>query len=592
MPEFIPQERIGVFPAPVKFAVAPSSLDYSLSGVAADFRPQAIPLPATGWNATRQWRDSRGYLDFGLGSWLTSTLSAGYRIVDTKKSTLGVRLQHNSTSLWKPSADMLLPSGSWQSGKETRNRLQRYDEALGIYGAHNFDGKGTLSAAIDYHLGYFNYYGFAPSHNVMGSSVPANLPNAPTQTLNDVAARVKWTSPTAVDKIRYSAYAGVRYFGYRRLYLFNGQNPYAPESLSGGRETDVNLGAAFFFPLSGKSSIGVELDSHIVGYSDFDSEGGERYDIVAPDTYGTVALTPYYRFAKERLNVKIGARIDLAFNAGPEHDRFNAFHIAPQVTVDYNAGAATLFLHLLGGNALHTLASGYELDYYQTPAIFNTAPVYTPVDAKLGADFGPFSGFSAGVDFAYRFSKKQYLGGWYTAYLNNDDSAIGSLPEEIAGSRAYYDYFPETRADISGVSIGVNAAYDAGRYFKVSAEGRYQPQHGKKGYFNGLDRPRWTLDARIESNPWSTLKFRLSYNYRGVRTLPVAGWSQAGDAVCSLENYRLPDLCMLNFGVAYDITSKIGVWGQVDNILNRHDDKLPCLPGQGIILTAGLSLLF
>lgn len=40
VPEFIPQDRIGVFPRPVRFPLEKSTLDYSLTGVHADFTPQ------------------------------------------------------------------------------------------------------------------------------------------------------------------------------------------------------------------------------------------------------------------------------------------------------------------------------------------------------------------------------------------------------------------------------------------------------------------------------------------------------------------------------------------------------------------------
>lgn len=152
VPEFIPQDRIGLFPRPVKFPAEKSSLSYSLAGVNADFIPQAIPIPATGWNDTRRYSDARGYVELGLGSWLQSTLSAGYRFIDSRTTTVGIRLQHNSTSLWKPELSEAMAG----------TRMWRYDESLAIYGSHIFDGKGRLDAAIDYHIGNFNYYCYNP----------------------------------------------------------------------------------------------------------------------------------------------------------------------------------------------------------------------------------------------------------------------------------------------------------------------------------------------------------------------------------------------------------------------------------------------
>lgn len=45
VPEFIARDRIGLFPKPVKFPMETSSLSYSLTGVPADFTPEAVAMP-------------------------------------------------------------------------------------------------------------------------------------------------------------------------------------------------------------------------------------------------------------------------------------------------------------------------------------------------------------------------------------------------------------------------------------------------------------------------------------------------------------------------------------------------------------------
>lgn len=582
VPEFIPQDRIGVFPRPVRFSLEKSTLDYSLTGVHADFTPQAIPVPVTGWKDTRRWSDSRGYLELGLGSWLESTLSAGYRIIDNRKTVLGLRLQHNSTSLWKPD---LAPSVA-------DTRMWRYDEAIGIYASHLFDGKGRLDAAVDYHIGNFNYYGYNPfGYDITSSEKSAS---APTQTLNDISARVSWNSAAALDDISWNAAAGIRCFGYRRLYLPGTAG--TPEALTGARETHVDIDGGIVFPTSAKSSIGIDLATDILSYGDYEARGtypADGWVPDTPDTYAMLSLTPFYRFTRSRLDIRIGAKVDLTFNAGPETDRYNVFHIAPSVKLDYNAGPATIFLHLTGGNELHTLAGDYELDYYQMPGLFETAPVYSPLDARLGFSFGPFSGFHAGFDVAYRTSRGQYFGGMYMPFLN-DDATLGDMPEVSDGRPVSYEPAPDGKSNLSGFSVGLQAGYDAGRYFSISAEGRYQPQNGTTGYFNGFDRPRWTADATLETNPWSSLKFRLGVNYRGVRGYSVHAWYADSTPLNSdlIMTKRIPDLIMLNLGASYSITENFDIWLQADNLMNRENIYAPGLPEPGIRLSAGIGVRF
>ncbi len=82
--------------------------------------PQPLPLEATGWRTSRL-EASRGYIDAGLGSWLNSTLSFGYTIIDDSDISAGVRFQHNSTSLWNPEIF---------DGSDVCR--QRYDERIGF----------------------------------------------------------------------------------------------------------------------------------------------------------------------------------------------------------------------------------------------------------------------------------------------------------------------------------------------------------------------------------------------------------------------------------------------------------------------------
>ena len=546
VPEFIPRDRVAVFPARDKFTVESVPLDYSTRGVAAAFVPQALPLPATGWRDTRLSDRTRGYVALDMGSYLNASLSAGYRFIDTDKSTFGARLQHCSTSLFHP-----------HLSEATDNvRRELYDETIGLYGSHIFDGKGRLDASLSYHLGCFNYYGYAPVDAPAGGTL-----DAPTQTLNDIAARVGWSSPAALDNITYSAALGARYFGYRALPLPG------DEHLGGTRETDISLEAGVNFPTSASSALGIDLDSRLLVY---DSE------IADIRNYGLVSLTPYYRFCRSNVNIRLGARLDFAMNCGPRYDKYSTFHAAPAVTVDYKGGPVALFLRALGGTSLHTLAGGAEWNYYQMPALLSTRPVYAPLDLTVGAGFGPFSGFNAGVEFGWRIARDQWLGGLYMPMLNDPDFGIADA-RRLAGADYCGLLDDEMRIDLSGYTVGVNLGYDSGRYFKITAKGNYQPQSGKNSYFNGYDLPRWTADIEAETNPWSTLRFRLGYVYRGVRS-------------CGGE--RLPDITNLNFGASYGITDRLSVRIDAVNLLCRSVQMLPGLPTERLSLSAGISCKF
>lgn len=587
VPEVFRLDRINTFPKAVKFSLESRPLSYDSKSVPAAFAPRLLPLPATGWRADRFFSDKRGYLELGAGSWLNTTLSAGYRFMQTPQTTVGVRLQHNSTSLWKPKLSPLTAD----------NRMERYDETLGVYGKHDFAGKGTLSGAVDWHIGNFNYYGYNPTWY---AALPDEKMAAPTQTLNDVSARFTWESPSRHDDISWMAGAGVRYFGYRSAY--GAYIPYIgnPSVLDdpmlgryhGGRETDISLNAGIIFPSSSGSAFGVDLDADIMLYAGETPDGG--FPVNVPDDYGVVKLTPYYSFTRNRLKVRVGAEIDFAFNAGDQDDRYNFLHVAPDVKVDWTSGPVSLYVHLLGGSRLNTLAGNWQHDYYQQPWLNSSRPVYSPLDGSLGATFGPFAGFSAGLDFAFRVTRGEYLGGWYMARMNYADEVFPGLPEEIDGNPVSYSYAPVSGVNMHGFSLGAHLGYDMGRVLSLKARGTYQPQNGSKGYFNGYDRPRLTALVSAETNPWRELRLKLEYEYRGVRTAYTQG--RYADNVMAdsrvLAGYRLPDLCYLNFGASYGITDNFTLWLQADNLLNRHDAILPGLPQQGVRVAGGFGVTF
>ncbi|MDE7466157.1 MAG: TonB-dependent receptor [Muribaculaceae bacterium] len=585
-PQIIRLDRINTFPRQERFPLETAPLPYDAAGLVTPFSPTLSSMPATGWRASRTPFASRGYVDLEAGSWLDASLSAGYRFLDMDATKAGIRLQHNSTSLWKP----------WGVLYDPDFKRFRYDEALGAWITHSVDGKGTLDASLDYHLGYFNYYG---SEGVKG---------IPTQTLNDVSARVGWTSLSKPDDISWNASAAVRYYGMRRFTAVSWNTPLPSNDplvdlYTGTRETHVALNGGVLFPTAEKSGVGIDLSANVLAYGGGRYLGGdipsgdypagdtdyEGEDIETLSTMGLVSLTPYYRLSTGNLNLRLGAVVDITANAGPKNDRYGAFHLAPDVRLDYNAGPVGLYVKAGGGTRLHTLASTAMLDYYASPLLTNTSPTHTPLDAALGVSFGPFSGFSAGLDIAFRWTRGEYLEGWYMAGMRKMWMASADPDLYLLGG-----IVQESRLNTHGYSVGLRLGYDAGKIFSIKGNVSYQPQKDEKSYFNGLDRPRWVGHVEAETNPWNTLRLGLAYDYRGVRNILGTAYVDggAGYGLPVLISHHLPDVTNLSFNASYAFNSRFSVRVGADNLLNRKIDWLPAQPLPGVTFTAGLSYIF
>lgn len=575
VPEYIDHEPMGIFPVPLRLTVADAGLEYDTRGVTVAFRPDAIPIEATGWRTERSCTGRRGYVGLGLGSWLNASAEAGYRFLDSSQGVAGIRLGHTSTSLWKPALQ----------GAPQNARQWRYDERLGAYySGHPGDSRGMLEGDINVHLGWFDYYGYAP----VTRYARAGDVGMPEQSLTDISARIGWNSPTD-GTVRWNINAGYRYFGFGKSYLPDGRTGYLRENGEG--ENRMTLGARLAYAFGSGSVVDLCLEGNAFLFS-----GGKENFLPLPSNYGNITLTPAYTWQSKSFRLRAGAHLDFTCNgrygqfaASHSEDsdgfssgsRFSTFHVSPDVSIDYTSGPLALYLHLTGGIGLTTLAGNYERDYYTSPFLPATAPVYTPVDGRLGLRIGPVAGFEIGLEAGCKVSRNVPLGGFYTLTLN--DAALYSGGYLSGGlQRGFY-------TNLSGWSAGAHLGYEASPWFSIKADAAYQPQNSRTGYFNGYDRPRWIAGIHAESNPWERLTLEIGYDYRGVRRvyLPVEA---AGGVVT--KDMSLPDLTMLNASIGYGITEDFRIWVRGDNLLNRHDVILPSLPSQGLAITAGFSLQF
>jgi hypothetical protein len=567
IPDVIRQDKIYTFPTKVSFPLEKSKLPYSETGVRTSYRPFISAMPTLGWQTTREISDKRGYLDLAAGSYLNAVASAGYRFIDTDKTTFGAKLQYNSTSLFHPRLGF----------HDTDLKRKKYDGLLGFYGSHKFDNYGLFDASLYYRAAYFNYYGLGSSELVN------NWDKAPTQTLQNVNAHLGWTG-TSVRNLDYRVGVNVNYFGYRSVYS---ELLYPSRYASGSRETDlaVNLGAEYKF--AKESRVGLDIDADMLFYGESKTKSGYEDQLFDVDNYANISFSPYYRYVADKLDIKAGVKLDVTADAGPSDDRYGSLHISPVLRVSWGDNVYGFYLDVKGGNELYTLASQSQYDYYQLPAQASTTPMFSPVDATIGFNIRPFAGFSAGVHAAYAIKKNMRMGGWYMAMLNGEGAIFNQPGRNL---ELYADMLSAGQIDVKGISLGIDAKYEFLKICEVGGSLAYQPQSGETGYFNGYDRPRWVLDSHFSVKPIEALNLSLSYQYRGVRN--IYSWSDNTETGRDIVATRLPDLYMLNIGGDYRITKSFTVFAQANNLLSCRRSVLPMLPCEGFNFLVGFGVLF
>lgn len=586
-PEVILQSKINAFPESGTLQLPMAELPYQTAGVTADFSPVIYPMPASGWNTTEDFSDYRGYVYFGTGSWLNTILSAGLKFYDNGKSRAGLRLQHNSTSLWKPTIQ----------GMKACARQFRYDEAIGLYGEWNFTGKGKLTADLDYSLGLFNYYGtFHPMSSEQDSSFPH-------QTSNQFTLSAGWLPKAHSGKsFVYEASFKLAYTSYRTLPMPALWNMTTGK---GSRETLIEP-RAYLGGRWGSGAAGVDAKLSLLFYGGpetlftYYESAARQYTLQRPDNYGMLTLRPHYDFRSGVFDFRIGVDIDLTANAGEQGKRYSFFHIAPDLFAVYRNSYFTGRLSITGGSELNTLQNLRQQDYYDMPAIVNTRPSYIPFDATLEGEIMPFEGFKASAEIRFKVIKNVRTGGWYQAWVDYGNLPMPGLDGLTLDNGFLLYCLDREGINLHGVRIGGKIDYSLKKIFKIGVHGAWQPQNGTTGFFDGYDRPRVVADFSLGICPVEPLELGVNYKYRGVRRIygreyvdPLeTGGIINGETRQTLYSMRLPDLTLLDFSATWSFRKDFKVWLRADNLLNRHDAYLPLLPMQGINILAGLDWMF
>lgn len=478
-PDILPADRLALLPNTVTLIAPESNMTYDRKGVMADFAPDALNLPATGWRAKKVFDVSKGYIDFTLGSWLNSSLSAGYNAIDTQDTRLNFYLQHNSTSLWQ----------AWQAdpadNTPASDRRFRYDETIGARLQHKVADAGTLHAGVKYHLGYFNYF------TAVSQSREEDRYKAPTQTVNDLGANIRWAASPS-ERLSYNVEADVRHFAYRAAYnvAYLDSRTFVKEK--GQRETLLNAGGNAEYSLSEKSSINAALF-----YSGVINAIGNNVN--------RLRFTPGYELKERKSTLHLG--VDLAVTA----DGKSRFRIAPDIWFSTRSGIMAFSAKIGGGTHLRTLAWMHMMDYYSDPLAGCTKAAYSPLDVNLALQLNPGGKWTFGVDGSWRTTFDESFGGLYAALLN------GCIPPTES---------PVTYGRIRGFSIAVNAGYEFNRYLGLAGKIAWQPQDGEKGFLNGFDRPAVTADFSAKSRPIDKLSLSLDYRLRAKRQLGLGRFSR------------------------------------------------------------------
>lgn len=531
-------------PQVAKIEIPSSNLDFSDWAIPTNSGNQIPVLLPYGYQTSRNFTTNKGYFDFGIGSYWNMVGSAGYKILDKEKTSLGMWIQHNSS--WGASNTV---------SKDITGQdfdIKYIEDWAGVNFSH-YLGANKLTADVFYHFGRLNYL-----HS-------ADLPT-PFNNINEFDLNLKFLNNSANESFHYFVGGHFNYFGnglkeYYKDDVTVSQNLY---QLLGGLSYQINENSLAGLNLTGDllhSSYPIYLEDQSTSSKDSNSIGKLRFN-------------PYYSTSSKLINLRLGLNLDLSVSDG------TVFRIAPDINFDFKfINGFSFFVNATGGKSINTYSNFFSNNRYITP--FNTlASSYTPIDANLGIKVGPFSGFKAKAWLGYgRTDDSQQMQAAY-----DYDPSIGTYQLPIGTN-----YFS---MDIKGWYFGGELSYSYKNFATLCIKGEYAKQDKETGYAGmGLDRPEYIFGANLEVKPIAKLSLNLDYELRGNRSV----WEYSSKGGAPFPTYSssvLSDVNNLSLGAHYQINDMIGVFANANNILNKKWELVQFYGAQKFNAMGGITLKF
>ena len=538
--------------------------------------PTSIPtMMPYGYRTAHNFSDKRGYLTVGGGMAANFVGSAGYRIIDTDKTTLGAWLQHSSTWAGKNSTKFI-------TNDNERLKQQFNDNKIGLDLRNRF-GTATLSMGVMGHFDSFNYYG---CNNQIWSDNNK-------QTFTELGLKADWDDELTVNDhaLSYNLGLSFNHAGYDKA-LFSGLKP--------AKENLFNFSFGAEYGINENASAGLQFDGDYV--STKLTEGNRNYFLLT--------VSPYLQWENHAVSARVGADILLgkpqlfnySYNLNDYIDN-KKVHVSPNVKLDFNlADGAAFYVNVGGGKILNTLSSLAELNRYSAPW-GGTLNTFSSFDGEAGIKIGPFAGFSMKVFGGYGFFNGD-INAIVPSYEINLDPANYSGDYASHISPLANTYAPlKTRGMYVGgeLNYSYRSILDAKIGLKYApCDDDIDPTGWNNGYpLDGIDGASLIGNFDFKIKPMRQLTVDLGLQWRSQRSiLEYDFWvgeydRQYNSQLGIVYNwFDLDDVINLHAGASWRFDKVVTLWIKGNNLLNRKWDVLPGMGAQKFNVMAGVGLVF
>ena len=560
--------RLTTLPRVTLPALERPNLSFANYTASSDITNDLETLPPVNYDIKLPADPYRGYIMAGYFPLQRVNLSAGYRIIDTRRVQLSAWLQYNRDqykSRYSAPTISLMPMDVLPTSRFT---LKSNSVAVGtdLTLATGKNSALEASAAYNYSRHLFPALPEIGSQSLDMSHIGANQVNI------SVGYRGK------SESLAYHVGGAMDHFAYTGesmpQFTFNQPKP---------RETSGSISAGVSHALSsltlcidadytytsgnsdfryrefipGSSSIGSVVPADVLAYTPVTNDYSADY--------GILKLHPYVAFKSDKFSGDAGLNLEFTHNQG------SVFHPSPEINLGWTpVNLLTVGLKATGGVVRNTLSSLYALTPWQFAGIAYENS-YIPVDATLSVIAGPHRSLWGRVSVGF-------------------SSARGWLMPFYSGAATVW-----SPCDISGWRFEAAAGYSWRGIIDVQASVAMAPQKVDRGYYLWRDRAGIVADLSLALHPLRPLIVKADWQIRALRHGSVM-FTDAKIAILGSDVfhalYPINNVSDLSLSASWQFTPAFSVWAEGTNLLNRHCDTFTPFTSQGRTAMAGVTWRF
>ena len=531
-PTVMDASKINVLPKVEEPTVPKTHIDYatSLRPVSA-WNYQAMQPIVKDWKADAAYR---GYLRAGYGNNGNVDARLGYLWDISKKDRLSVEASFDG---WNGD----LNEWDWDRhvfrDEEWTSRM--YNTKVGLDYSHAFK-KVNFTLGGDFHSRVFNYL---TDRYFNGAENPAYDGYFNKQHQTFANAYVGFASTDKDMPVQFEAQAGIRYYDEKYP-----KHDYFEDEME--TETNLFVTGGVWKNLGEENRLGLGFN-----FDNYSQSTDWADEVMA------VEFNPYYAKKNDTWNVRIGAHLDwVGREVSYSTDNYDKFYISPDVNVEYVFSDSYMLYAKAGGG--REISSFYELmDIAPYLMGRSVAPTYMTLDAALGLKASPADGWWFNLSGGYQIRENDVC-------LSVIGPSVCDMTNEGGDTEVFY-----ATAELK---------YDYKDLFDFSLKGTYY-HWDWEAEFGSVSHVADALSLKPE------LEINAEFGFKPMRGLRVnAGY----DYVKRCNDVCGDPVSNLYAGANYALLKNLGVFAQVNNLLNKEYITISTFPAQKLNFLAGFSLQF